>query len=591
MARIRLQSNEYNLGALAGKYALKDMTNTGKFTNTLSVLPVRFEVEITDELSGIITLKEGSLLTVPDGYSETDGVTPVTNYKRIMRDIELNVGHRINDYSVSPKTHDKIYLVYDAEANNLEIGGGDMYAYHAEDVYGEDGDVRYFGNHFFHLTYGHKCALPLGYFDDAWHYHSFNALGFFENVMWVDMGTEYLIPRGRAEDYSLNIKNTRISEVVYTTYDEAVTGTTILDEATGFLMINNKGKSFIAENYKSLVEYELYDGYVYTSSENTIYDQLHQRADVCKVADVGVFDRKFDYIKNYNTYQAVDFSEIMTNMNKLDKTAVHLDGREETVYGNKDFKDNVKFDDIEINGGIINNVEVNEQLLLGDRGTFGGKDASFFSVGEDATYNNHIGLKGHHNANKAGIAFGESKSVRIFADSDIGEIDITIPVTKNESGKDRIPVILPAVHNVYEIGASGRTFKNIYSTTFTGTSTQTKWADLAEVYATDKEYPIGTLVQFGGEKEITIATDEVNAVISEAPAHVMNADGEGQPIALVGRVRIRVVDKVEKHAKIYLSDVPGIGSTKENGKAIARALESKETDGEGLVLCAVHFSI
>lgn len=129
---------------------------------------------------------------------------------------------------------------------------------------------------------------------------------------------------------------------------------------------------------------------------------------------------------------------------------------------------------------------------------------------------------------------------------------------------------------------------------FRGIATHTRWADLAEVYQTDKEYPVGTIVKWGGEKELTIADPQgANAVISEKPAHLMNSDMEGQPIALVGRVRIRVLGPVKKFQCINQSEIPGVGkaSNFDEGLMVGRALEDKEFPGEGLVLCAVNFRI
>ena len=70
-----------------------------------------------------------------------------------------------------------------------------------------------------------------------------------------------------------------------------------------------------------------------------------------------------------------------------------------------------------------------------------------------------------------------------------------------------------------------------------GCAMSARWADLAELYETDDIYKPGTLVKFGGEKEITIATDEANAVITTKPAFTMNSDcnGTSQGIALTGR--------------------------------------------------------
>ena len=64
---------------------------------------------------------------------------------------------------------------------------------------------------------------------------------------------------------------------------------------------------------------------------------------------------------------------------------------------------------------------------------------------------------------------------------------------------------------------------DITAKNFIGVATSAQWADLAQKYETDIQYPIGTLVQLGGEKQITIATTQVNAVISDKPAYLMNS--------------------------------------------------------------------
>lgn len=100
-----------------------------------------------------------------------------------------------------------------------------------------------------------------------------------------------------------------------------------------------------------------------------------------------------------------------------------------------------------------------------------------------------------------------------------------------------------------------KTFNNVIN----GTAITSQWADLAEIYQADAEYQPGTLVAFGGEKEITIATAVVNAVVSTKPALLMNNEQKGTPIALVGRVPVRVIGKVAKFDKLVLDKTnPGI---------------------------------
>lgn len=100
--------------------------------------------------------------------------------------------------------------------------------------------------------------------------------------------------------------------------------------------------------------------------------------------------------------------------------------------------------------------------------------------------------------------------------------------------------------------------------TIDGTALRAKWADLAEMYDADSEYKPGTLVKFGGEKEITIATDEVNAVITTKPGLLLgeNDTNTKLPIALVGKVPVKVIGSVKKFDKLVLSDVPGIAIKK-----------------------------
>ena len=128
-----------------------------------------------------------------------------------------------------------------------------------------------------------------------------------------------------------------------------------------------------------------------------------------------------------------------------------------------------------------------------------------------------------------------------------------------------------------------------------GTSNRANWGDLAEYYIADKNYPEGTLVRFGGEKEITIADEEegVNAVITSKPAYVMNCENSevenAVAIALIGRVPVRVVGKVKKFDDITISESAGVGTVALNSydKVIGKALEDKDTFEEGLVMCSV----
>lgn len=140
------------------------------------------------------------------------------------------------------------------------------------------------------------------------------------------------------------------------------------------------------------------------------------------------------------------------------------------------------------------------------------------------------------------------------------------------------------------------TGSNTFNNVVQGTAFRTYWGDLAEIYETDKEYPKGTLVKFGGDKEITIADTQVNAVISSEPGLILNTQNKtGQAIALIGRVPVRVIGNCKKFDYLTLSDVPGVATVLEDNEfplnVIARALENKDYVEEGLVLCVIKLDL
>lgn len=129
------------------------------------------------------------------------------------------------------------------------------------------------------------------------------------------------------------------------------------------------------------------------------------------------------------------------------------------------------------------------------------------------------------------------------------------------------------------------------------------WADLAELYDSDEKYSCGTLVKFGGEKEITIANDKANAVVSEKPAITMNSglnknSPTALPIVLAGRSRVRVLQPIKKFEKICLSTVPGVAvgeniddKFKASKTPLGIALESSDKPSEKMVECVLQLNL
>ena len=126
---------------------------------------------------------------------------------------------------------------------------------------------------------------------------------------------------------------------------------------------------------------------------------------------------------------------------------------------------------------------------------------------------------------------------------------------------------------------------------------QATYSDIAENYESDKEYPPGTVVKIGGEKEITAtehAVDDAFGVISSEPAYTLNSGKEGLylPVVMVGRIPVRIVGPVTKGDRLVSSDIPGvarmIGYTEMecSTPVFGRALETCEDEHERTIEAA-----
>jgi hypothetical protein len=133
---------------------------------------------------------------------------------------------------------------------------------------------------------------------------------------------------------------------------------------------------------------------------------------------------------------------------------------------------------------------------------------------------------------------------------------------------------------------------NVYASYFNGVATSAYYADLAEIYSADAEYEAGTVIKIGGEAEITQTTShadtEVFGVISTQPAYLMNSDSKGLPVALQGRVPVKVIGKIKKGERLISSDVPGVawGVADEDVSVqaiIGRALQDKNDGDAGII--------
>jgi hypothetical protein len=122
------------------------------------------------------------------------------------------------------------------------------------------------------------------------------------------------------------------------------------------------------------------------------------------------------------------------------------------------------------------------------------------------------------------------------------------------------------------------------------------YADLAEYYEGDQEYEPGTVLVFGGDKEVTTTTvinDTRSAgVVSTDPAYTMNHAQTGIRvcIALAGRVPCKVVGRVKKGDMLTTAATPGYAVKALNptlGSIIGKALEDKDYGEAGVIQVAI----
>jgi len=141
-------------------------------------------------------------------------------------------------------------------------------------------------------------------------------------------------------------------------------------------------------------------------------------------------------------------------------------------------------------------------------------------------------------------------------------------------------------------------YANMHCATLTGLSTSAKYADLAENFTADYAYDPGTVLQIGGQKEVTMcendASEDVLGVVSSYPAYLMNSEEDGVSVAIAGRVPVKVTGTVTKGDRLVSA---GNGTARKASKeectpwnVIGRVLQN-DTDKEEthitLVMCIV----
>lgn len=145
-------------------------------------------------------------------------------------------------------------------------------------------------------------------------------------------------------------------------------------------------------------------------------------------------------------------------------------------------------------------------------------------------------------------------------------------------------------NGIGNLGSNSSYFNTVFAT-----ATTALYADVAERFEADELLAPGTVVELGGAKEITRATqalsDTVFGVISTRPAYTMNGgagdDNTHPRVAMTGRVPVQVIGNVNKGDRL-VSAGDGLARAAQPGEAtafnvIGRSLETKHADGKHVV--------
>ena len=207
------------------------------------------------------------------------------------------------------------------------------------------------------------------------------------------------------------------------------------------------------------------------------------------------------------------------------------------------------------------------------------------------------------------LVISGANSIGIRTDNYMYANGVSIPLG-GTYGNSNVAAYLPTyAANVGAVGSAtvfnGRTLSTGLSSTSgnitgqwsltVGSRLTATYADLAERFAADDNYEPGTVVELGGDKEITIAKDELSekvfGVVSNTAAYLMNA-GSGEDdthpaIALVGRVSVKVVGIVKKGDRL-VSAGNGLARAASNDEitafnTIGRSLINKDTEDAGVI--------
>jgi hypothetical protein len=306
------------------------------------------------------------------------------------------------------------------------------------------------------------------------------------------------------------------------------------------------------------------------------------------------------------TVAAVPFTDVVDFGGSIKKTQYSSVGFLRRTSGSSSSSDG-DYGIIDMAAGSSSNVEASKLMVRDSNGDFGGRTIDIQSLKVDT----QLAI------DTATTATGGY--VRYYGFSSVGGILIQSGSLaadavnaywndahnfKTKDGLSNAPITASQI-TVGSITTGGNTTSGTITGrwTLTGTSPNesrlqaTYSADLAENYEGDKDYEVGTVLVFGGDKEVTTTNmkndTRVAGVVSNTAAFTMYeaCPGLKNLVALQGRVPCRVVGRIKKGDILVTSGIPGVamaavGDVKV-GTVVGKALKDYDSDHIGTLEIAV----
>ena len=263
---------------------------------------------------------------------------------------------------------------------------------------------------------------------------------------------------------------------------------------------------------------------------------------------------------------------------------------------------------LEVSAGSSSAVGVSQIIKRDTNGDFGGRiiDVQQYNIdGLEAIDTTTTASGGYIQHYTFGGSGGILLSDGINASDKVNTYDNDLHIFRTQSGSTTGAELQCETVEATKLTTGGNTTAGTVTGrwTLTGTSPNesrfeaTYSADVAEYYEGDAVYEVGTVLVFGGEKEVTATTkyadSRVAGVVSETAGFVMYTSCPGMKncVALTGRVPCKVVGKIQKGDIVVTSEIQGVAVKAPDdvkvGTIIGKAIEPYDSDEVGTIEVAV----